>query len=226
MKRIMKLASVLVAANLVLCLPAWADKKDPNVIVDKSRIVIQEIMASHDKGVPLDLLKNCAGIAVVPSLIKGGFVVGGAYGKGIVLAHRGAGWSGPAFLECAMGSLGLQIGLQSVQLIMVVMGQKTMDAFLKSKFKLGGDVAIAAGPVGARASAATEINLKGGIYSYSRTKGLFAGISLEGAGIDMKPDINKAYYQTAVSTADILAGKASVPASGRELIKVLDKYHR
>ena len=132
----------------------------------------------------------------------------------------------PAFFRIGMGSIGFQIGLQKIQLLMVVVGQKTMDSFLKTKFKLGGDVAIAAGPVGARASAAAEINFKGGIYSYSRTKGLFAGVSLEGAGIDALYKENKDYYGTTGTTKDILDGKVTVPVSGQRLIAELEKYQK
>jgi lipid-binding SYLF domain-containing protein len=205
--------------------PARAEA-DVHMLIDDSRNVVKEMMDASDNGVPLDLVRKSAGVAIVPALYKGGFVVGGSYGKGVVLAHKNGAWSPPAFFQIGMGSIGFQIGLQKIQLIMVIIGDKTMDAFLKSKFKLGGDVAIAAGPVGARASAATEINLKGGIYSYSRTKGLFAGISLEGAGIDALYKENKEYYGSTGSTKDVLAGKVTVPASGRELIAELDKYHQ
>ena len=160
-----------------------------------------------------------------PALWKGGFIVGGSIGNGIVMRHHGLSWSPPAFFEFGMASVGLQIGVQKIELVMVVMGDKTMDAFMKNKFKLGGDVAVAAGPVGARSSAATEITLKGGIYSYSRTKGLFAGLSLEGGGINAKPELNRAYYGTDSSVKDILDGKVTVPESGRQLINYLNKFH-
>lgn len=193
--------------------------------VEKSRIVVESMLSSHDKGIPADLLKECAGVAIVPALYKGGLIVGGSLGSGIVMKHDGNGWSPPAFFKFGMASVGLQIGVQKIELIMVIMGQPAMKAFLKSKFKLGADVAVAAGPVGARSSAATEINLKGGIYSYSRAKGLFAGFSLEGGGIDATPDKNKEYYRTTSRTSDILAGKVSVPPEAQALIRLLDKYH-
>jgi lipid-binding SYLF domain-containing protein len=223
----MRAAAVFVALIMTLGLAvpaAWAEEDRPDQLVDKSRIVVKEMTASQDRGVPEDLLRKAAGVAIVPALYKGGFFVGGAYGRGIVLAHRSWGWSGPAFLELAMGSFGLQFGGEKIELIMVIMGEKTLDAFLRNKFQLGADVAIAAGPVGARASGGTDIALKGGIFSYSRTKGLFAGISLEGGFVDSRPTFNEAYYKADVSTRDILDGKVTVPASGQKLIQLLGKF--
>ena len=224
MVKTIKYVSFLILAVLVACGPAYAEDP-PGETVDKSLTVIKEMLVAHDRSIPQDLLKDSAGVAIVPALWKGGFIVGGSYGNGVVLRNKGQSWSPPAFFKFGMASVGLQIGVQKIELILVIMGQKTMDAFLKSKFKLGGDVAVAAGPVGARSSAATEINLKGGIYSYSRTKGLFAGISLEGGGIDATPELNKAYYQTTSSTKDILDGKVTVPESGQRLISELNRYH-
>jgi lipid-binding SYLF domain-containing protein len=176
-----------------------------------------------EKAIPVDLIKNCAGIAIVPGMLKGAFIVGGSYGKGVVLKHQSGKWTGPAFFSIGAGSFGLQLGGQAVDLILVILGNGTMDSFMKSKFKLGADIGVAAGPVGAQATAATEILLKGGIYSYSRTQGAFIGLSLEGAGIITQEDLNKAYYNAAYSPADILAGKASPPESGIQLVNTLKK---
>jgi lipid-binding SYLF domain-containing protein len=163
-------------------------------------------------------------LAIIPDMIKGGFVVGGSYGKGVVFARKEGGeWSGPAFIHIGAGSFGLQFGVQSTDLILVIIGQKTMDSFLKAKFKLGGDAAIAAGPVGAQATGAVDILLKGGIYSYSRTKGLFAGVSLEGAAIKSDTGLNRAYYQTTADTREILYGKVGTPTTAEEVIAVLTR---
>jgi lipid-binding SYLF domain-containing protein len=209
---------------MCLSLSPWTmaeEKGKADVIVEKSRVVVEEMMLSQDRGVPLDLISKSAGLAIIPDMIKGGFVFGGSYGRGVVLARKDGQWSGPAFIHIGAGSFGLQIGIQSTDLILVVIGQKTMDSFLKAKFKLGGDAAIAAGPVGAQATGAVDILLRGGIYSYSRTKGLFAGVSLEGAGIKSDTGLNRTYYRGTDSTREILYGKVARPATGQELIAVL-----
>jgi lipid-binding SYLF domain-containing protein len=202
----------------------WAqNKEEADLIVDKSRIILEDMMNSPDSAPPTDFIRDCAGIAIIPGLVKAGFVVGGSYGKGVVLARRNGTWSGPAFVYIGAGSLGFQIGVQLTDLLLVVIGDGTMRAFLKSKFKLGADAAIAAGPIGAQATAATEILLRGGIFSYSRAKGLFAGVSLEGAGMGTEFGLNRAYYDTTSSPEQILYGEVNVPPSGKKLIQALEK---
>ena len=233
----MKKIIALMVAGLIMSIgmnsKVFADQEkasDLNVdksrmIVDKSRIVIEEMMLNleKEKAVPVDLIKNCAGLAIIPGMFKGAIVVGGSYGKGIVLKHKRGKWSGPAFFNIVAGSFGLQLGGQAVDLILVIFGQQAMDSFLKTKFKLGADVAVAVGPVGAQATAATEIFLKGGIYSYSKTMGAFIGLSIEGAGIATREDFNKAYYNTSYSQADILSGKVRPSESAIQLINTLKK---
>jgi lipid-binding SYLF domain-containing protein len=169
-------------------------KEEAERIIEKSRIVVEEMMASRDSVVPEDLLRDCAGLAIIPEMIKGGFIIGGSYGKGVVLAHKDGKWTGPVFIYLGAGSLGFQIGVEMVDLILVIIGEQTMDSFLRASFKLGADVAIAAGPYGAQATAATDILLKGGIFSYSRAQGLFAGVSLEGAGMGTQSGNERAYH--------------------------------
>lgn len=201
------------------------DAKKPHLIVDKARIVVDELILNRyaDDALPQDLIRQCAGLAIFPGMIKGAFFIGGSYGKGVVLKHRNGQWTGPAFISIAAGSLGIQFGGQSVDLILVVMGQEAMNFFLSSKFKLGADVAVAAGPVGAQATAATEIFLKGGIYSYSRAKGAFIGLSLEGAGIASQEEFNKTFYKTTDDAHTILSGQVKPPQSGQKLITTLQK---
>jgi lipid-binding SYLF domain-containing protein len=177
---------------------------------------------SRDSVVPEDLLRDCAGLAIIPEMYKGGFIVGGSYGKGIVLAHKDEKWTGPAFIYIGAGSVGFQIGLEAVDLILVIIGDRTMDSFLRASFKLGGDAAVAAGPYGAQATAATDIMLKGGIFSYSRAKGLFAGVSLEGAGMGTQSDLNKAYYDMQ-SVKSILYGDVQTTPAAQKLIDALNK---
>jgi lipid-binding SYLF domain-containing protein len=204
--------------------PAYAQtKQDTDLIVDKARVVLEEMMQSQDSGPPTDFIRDCAGIAIIPEFFKAGFIAGGAYGKGVVLAKRNGTWSGPAFVYIGAGSVGIQVGVQLTDLLLVVIGDKTMQGFIKSKFKLGADAAIAAGPYGAQVTAASEILLKGGIFSYSRAKGLFAGVSLEGAGMGTEFALNRAYYETTSSPEQILYGEVSVPPSGKKLIEALQK---
>ena len=233
MKRISLLLIASIVMSIAMISGVFAEQENEQelnaeksrMIVNKSRIVVQEMMFNleKEKAIPVDLIKNCAGIAIVPGMLKGAFIVGGSYGRGVVLKHQSGQWTGPAFFSIGAGSIGLQLGGQAVDLILVILGNGTMDSFMKSKFKLGADIAVAAGPVGAQATAATEILLKGGIYSYSRTQGAFIGLSLEGAGIITQEDLNKAYYNAAYSPADILAGKASPPESAIQLINTLKK---
>ncbi len=201
------------------------DKKVPNLIVDKSRIVVEELLLKRysDEELPRDLVRQCSGLAIFPGMFKGAFFIGGSYGKGVVLKHHDGQWSPPAFISIGAGSLGIQFGGQSVDLILVVLGEEAMNFFLSSKFKLGADVAVAAGPIGAQASAATEIMLKGGIYSYSRSKGVFIGVSLEGAGIGSKEEFNKAYYKITGNPKIILAGAVTLPENGQRLITTLQR---
>jgi lipid-binding SYLF domain-containing protein len=202
-----------------------ADENVPNLIVDKSRIVVEELLLKRyaDEELPRDLVRQCSGLAIFPGMIKGAFIIGGSYGRGVVLKHQNGQWSGPAFISIGAGSLGLQFGGQSVDLLLVVMGEEAMNFFLSSKFKLGADVAVAAGPVGAQASAASEITLKGGIYSYSRSKGAFIGVSLEGAGLSSKEEFNKSYYKITGNPKIILAGEVEPPENGQRLIKALQE---
>jgi lipid-binding SYLF domain-containing protein len=200
-------------------------RDEADLLMDKARIVIEDMVTSRDKVVPEDLLRDCAGLAIIPGMFKGGFIVGGSYGKGVVLAHRDGKWTGPAFTYLGSGSVGFQIGVESIDLILVIIGQKAMDSFLRTSFKLGGDVAIAAGPIGAQASAATDIMLHGGIFSYSRAKGLFAGISLEGAVMGSQWELNEALYRTG-NIKSILYGQVEAPGSATRLVDSIGKLKK
>jgi lipid-binding SYLF domain-containing protein len=226
MKKTIAVIALCVALALVFWAPAFADnlKEDAEIIVNKARLVIEEVRNASDSGAAYDLIRQSAGVAIIPEMFKGGFVVGGSYGKGVVVARKDGKWSGPSFVYIGAGSIGFQIGVQLTDLILVVIGQNTMDSFLRSSFKLGADAAVAAGLVGAQATAATDLFLKGGIYSYSRTKGLFAGISLEGAGLGTEFDLNRAYYQTTSNPKDILYGHLETPESAKKLFDALNAF--
>jgi lipid-binding SYLF domain-containing protein len=199
-------------------------KEEAEVLVDKARLVVEEVKNAPDSGAAYDLIRQSAGVAIIPEMFKGGLIVCGSYGKGVVVARRDGKWSGPSFVSMGAGSVGFQIGVQLTDLLLVVIGQNTMDSFLRSNFKLGADAAVAAGPVGAQATAATDLYFKGGIYSYSRAKGLFAGVSLEGAGLGTEFDLNRAYYQTTSNPKDILYGQVETPESGKRLFEALNAF--
>ena len=224
MKRRMRLLLTFLLAFMIVAPGAATaqSKEEAERIIEKSRIVVEEMIASRDSVVPEDLLRDCAGLAIIPEMIKGGFIIGGSYGKGVVLAHKDGKWTGPAFIYLGAGSLGFQIGVEMVDLILVVIGEQTMDSFLKTSFKLGGDVAVAAGPYGAQATAATDIMLKGGIFSYSRAQGLFAGVSLEGAGMGTQSELNRAYYDLE-SAKSILYGDVTTTPVAKRLTDAIEK---
>jgi len=195
--------------------------------VDNSTDVINEIMGIPEKGIPSDLLKCCRAIAIFPNVLKGAFIFGAEGGKGVICAHNPetGKWSAPAFFSIGAGSWGLQIGAQSIDLVLVITSKRGLDSLLTSKVKLGADAGIAAGPVGRRAEAGVDILLKAEILSYSRSKGLFAGISLEGATIFQNQDANRAFYGKELSARAILIDKKIKPTlSGQKLINTLQKY--
>jgi lipid-binding SYLF domain-containing protein len=191
--------------------------------------LLEEIMQMPDKGIPEDLLADCSGIAIFPSVIKGGFIIGGRYGKGVVLRHdpKTGKWSPPAFYTVKGLSYGLQIGGQAIDLVLVITTDRGMKSFLEDELSLGGDIGVAAGPVGRTAAADTDLKLKASIFSYSRSKGLFAGISLKGAVIKPDDKANEKYYGKALTPEEILfENKVQPTATARQLIDVLEKYSK
>lgn len=225
----MKKLSVLIICFFVLCLSASradADRAKLDMRIDECKDLLEEAMQMPDKSIPIKLLKDASGIAIFPSVIKGGFVFGGRYGKGLVLYHdRDTGtWSAPSFYTIAEGSWGLQIGGQVIDLILVITNQRGIKGLLQDKFTIGGDIAAAAGPVGRNAEVGTDLLLKAGILSYSRSKGLFAGITLKGAVIMPDKEANKIYYGKELSAEEILLGKKVKPTqTARKLINTLKK---
>jgi lipid-binding SYLF domain-containing protein len=183
-----------------------------------SATVLNEIMAAPDKGIPSDILSSAKCVAVVPSLLKGGFVVGGAHGRGMATCRTATGWSAPAPLTTTGGSVGLQIGGQAVDLVMVVMNDRGMQALLSSKFKLGADASVAAGPVGRHTEGSTDWKLRAEVLTYSRARGLFAGISFNGAVIKQDEDATREVYGRMVDFKTILTGSVVTPQSAEAFI--------
>src|SRR5256712_3578759 len=186
--------------------------------------VVDEIMAAPDKGIPEEVMGSAECVAVVPSLLKGGFIVGGRYGRGVASCRTPKGWSAPAFFTVKGGSVGLQIGGQAVDLIMLIMNQDGMRNLLSSKFKLGADASVAAGPVGRHASADTDWKLQAQVLSYSRARGAFAGLELSGAAIKQDKDSTREFYNRMVPFKTALTGTIDAPANAYPLLSTLAKW--
>jgi len=219
------LAGTLAAAIM----PAWAQSNQADR-VREAAAVLDEIMAAPDKAVPQSVLDNAEAIAVFPSTLKAGLLIGGQRGRGIISVRDRSHlhWSPPAFLTLTGGSIGPQIGGQAVDVVLVVMNRRGLENLLQNQFKIGGEASAAAGPVGRDAEASTDIQLRAQIFSYSRSRGLFAGISLKGSAIRQDQDSNQTFYGNRLRTRDIvLDGKAPPPQSGVDVARwqsALEKY--
>ena len=215
----------LLSANL-----SWAaDDKDKDQSDIQKRIqnagdVLNEIMAVKDKAIPDEIMENAECVAVVPSMLKIALGIGGNHGKGVATCRTAAGWSAPAPFTIAGGSWGLQIGAQGVDLVMLVMNKKGMDALLSSKFKVGADASAAAGPVGRQAAADTDWKMKAEVLTYSRARGVFAGIDLNGSRIAQDEDETRLLFGKMVTFPDILSGKVDVPAGSEPFLSAVRKY--
>jgi lipid-binding SYLF domain-containing protein len=164
--------------------------------VEEATEVLTEIMNVPEQGIPESLVKDIYGIAVIPGLIKAGFIIGARHGQGVVSIREGRTWSNPSFITLTGGSIGWQIGAQSIDIILVFKSKKSIDGLMKGKFTLGADASVAAGPVGRQAGAGTDAQLKAEIFSYSRSRGLFAGLALEGSTLQIDDNANSAFYST------------------------------
>jgi lipid-binding SYLF domain-containing protein len=194
--------------------------------LDTAAVVFSEIMAAPDKGIPQDMLGNAHCIVIVPELKTGAFIVGGKYGKGYISCRNksGTGWSAPGTVRIEGGSVGFQVGGSSTDLIMLVMNARGADKLLSSKFTLGAEGSVAAGPVGRTATAQTDAQLHADILSWSRSQGLFAGLALEGATLREDLDDNTAIYGKKLENREIVTMGRKVPASAAKLIALLNKY--
>jgi lipid-binding SYLF domain-containing protein len=208
---------------------AFADEKsDATERVHEATEVFGEIMAAPDKGIPLDLLERAHCIGIVPELKKGGFIVGAQYGVGIALCRGrdGSGWTGPSTIRVEGGSFGLQIGGGEIDVVFLVMNDEGARELMKSEFTLGGDASVMAGPVGRSAKAETDAHMQAKILSYSRSRGVFAGVALSGATLRSDDDANRQLYGRPVKHEDILQGREMPPAVAAQLISVLKGYSK
>jgi lipid-binding SYLF domain-containing protein len=192
---------------------AGSAREDTVDRMQKSVDVIHAIMSTPDKGIPEEVLSNAKCILVVPDLIKGGFIFGGKHGRGVATCRTAEGWSAPAFVSIGGGSWGLQIGVEGVDLVMLVMNDRGLQHLLSSKFELTGEGSVAAGPIGRHASAGTDWKMNTEMLTYSRSKGVFAGITLEGAVVEQDNDSTRAIYGKHMMFRSILSGTVATPRS-------------
>jgi len=221
MKKLLLLAVVaMIPAGL------WAQGDRANTVerVQAAGTVINEIMNAPDSRIPDEIFDSAKCIAVVPSMLKGAFLFGAQYGKGVASCRTEKGWSAPAFFRVTGGSFGFQIGGQAVDLIMVVMNDEGMQNLLSSKFKIGADASAAAGPIGRQAQGATDWKMRAQILTYSRARGIFAGISLDGAVVMQGKDDTRAFYGRMVPFKTLLTGALPVPQDAQPFIGSLDKH--
>jgi lipid-binding SYLF domain-containing protein len=207
---------------------ASTDESDSNTDIAKrlnsSASVLDEIMGTPDKAIPTDILADAKCIAVVPSMVHIAVGFGGRHGKGVATCRTSNGWSAPAPITITGGSWGLQLGGQAIDLVMLVMNQKGMDHLLSSKFKIGAEASGAAGPVGRQAAAGTDWKMKAEVLTYSRSRGLFAGINLNGAAIKQDKDETALLYGKSLTFQSVLSGKVRPPADARTFLSTVQKY--
>jgi len=209
-------------------LPAAPAAADEAGKVEDSVGVLDEMMSQADKSIPVELMEKCAGIAIIPGVIKAAYIIGGRHGNGILLVRRGGGWSDPVFISLTGGSLGWQVGVQSADVILVFMTGRSIENITRGKFTLGADAGVAVGPLGRNAQASTDVKLKAEIYSYSRSRGLYAGLSLQGASlrVDRKAD-ERFYGAGGVDPQAVFDGRVEpVPEVVNRIKQALAKYSR
>jgi len=215
MKKLMTIAAIL--SMISVC---WAGSGREATVdrLNHAGAVLHEIMSAPDRGIPEEVLEHAKCIAVVPHMLKGGFVFGAENGRGVATCRTATGWSAPSFFVITGGSWGLQIGVEGVDLVMILQGDRGMQRLIESKFQIGGDASAAAGPVGRHATADTDWKLNTEILTYSRARGLFAGLTLTGADVRRDDDSTEAIYGHEISTNRILRGDIAVPASAHAFL--------
>jgi lipid-binding SYLF domain-containing protein len=224
-----KLTSSLLAICLGLLIPgtsaiqanAASTHQDLQDRIDAAKVVLDQILNTPDNSIPLNILKMATCVAVIPSLKKGAFIVGAEYGQGVVTCRTGHGWSGPVFIRLAGGSFGFQAGGQATDLVLVAVNDHGFQDLLKSKFKIGGDASASAGPVGRNSQASTDWKMDAELLTYSRSKGLFAGIDLNGDTVSQNTDDTSVYYGESHSFQSVLKGDTAVPDGAIPFVKTV-----
>ena len=213
----------LIGLSVMLLLAGMAFADTPTERMQKAGQVLHQIMATPDKGIPNEVFDKAKCVAVVPHMLKGGFVFGAKHGKGLAICRTPSGWSAPEFFTIGGGSWGAQIGVEGVDLVMMIMNQQGMDQLLKSRFQVGGSASASAGPVGRHASAGVDWKMNSPILTYSRSKGVFAGVDLEGAVIEPDEDAMREVYGHVVPANQVLTGEVKVPASAHNFIAAVSQ---
>src|ERR1700740_3171021 len=219
---------VIVLMSVLLLIPAFADsdREDDVQRIHNSAEVLKEVMSTPDKAIPQELLESAKCIAIIPGEKKAAFIFGGRYGKGLATCKTARGWSAPLFLTVGGGSFGFQIGASSTDVVMLIMNDNGMKSLLSDKFKLGGDATVAVCPVGRHVAADTDLKLNAEILSYSRSKGVFAGVSLDGAVVEADHSGDQSMYGADTSRQSILDGKVKVPRDAMSLTREVAQYTR
>jgi lipid-binding SYLF domain-containing protein len=220
----MKTFGNLLLVSALGVLSAWS-AESPEKRIRESAGVLSEIMGAKDKGIPQDLLERAQCVGVIPNLKRAGFIVGAKYGKGVVVCRTEAGgWSAPSTVRVEGGSIGFQIGAGETDLVFIVMNRSGIDKLMQDKFTVGGDANVMAGPIGRTGEATTDAMMHAEILAYSRSRGIFAGVSLEGATLRPDRDDNRELYGRAVTQREILTGAVQAPASAEPLYAELNRY--
>lgn len=226
--KMMKSVNFILVAALVagLSVPAFAGskKQDLQDRIDQAKVVMDQIMAASDRSIPSNILEKATCVGVVPGMVKGAFIFGGQYGQGVVTCRTGHGWSAPVFIRMAGGSFGFQIGGQSTDLVLIAVNDNGFQDLLKSKFKIGGDASAAAGPVGRNGQAATDWKMNAELLTYSRSKGLFAGIDLDGTSVSQNAEDTEVYYGQPQDFRHVLKGDVAVPPGAVEFVRTVAHY--
>lgn len=222
----MKKAIVCVCLCFCLTCPAFAasSREDLQARVDEAKLVLDRVMAAKDATIPMNILQQATCVGVVPGMLKGAFVVGAQYGQGVVTCRTGHGWSAPVFIRMAGGSFGFQIGGQATDLVLIAVNDRGFQDLLKNKFKIGGDASAAAGPVGRSGQAATDWKMNAELLSYSRSKGLFAGIDLDGTSVSQNSDDTALYYGQPEGFQTVLRGDVDVPPGAVSFVRDVAQY--
>src|SRR2546427_8114323 len=223
MKRFLAVIALLCVASIALA----SDPDEENKAEDRIKAaanVLDEIQSAPDQGMPEEVLGSAECVAVVPTMLNGGFIVGARYGRGVASCRTPKGWSAPAFFSVKGGSFGLQIGGQAIDLVMLIMNQEGMQKLLSSEFKLGADASVAAGPVGRHAAADTDWKMRAQVLSYSRARGVFAGLELHGAVVEQDKDSTREFYGRMVPFSTSLTGTIDAPPNAYPYLNTLAKW--
>jgi len=222
-----KFLSPVLALCLGFLIPASAyaasSRDDLQDRIDTAKAVLDQILNTPDNTIPLNILEQATCVGVIPSLKKGAFIVGAEYGQGVVTCRTGHGWSAPVFIRLAGGSFGFQIGGQATDLVLVAVNERGFQDLLKSKFKIGGDAAASAGPVGRNSQAATDWKMSAELLTYSRSKGLIAGIDLHGASVRKNNEDTQVYYSQSHGFQSVLKGDVAVPTGAEPFVRTVAK---